>query len=108
MLKSKFAIMFLKCLLYVRNPFKKAKPATKQTVSSALVSGRFVPWSFRYMYKKLFRSVPEICFVDSFFYSTKEQNNSLFLERNDRKPQHLFPCLWVLCMNPHNDYHELN
>ena len=36
--------------------------------------------------KKLFRSEPEICSEDSLFYPTKERNNSLFLERNDRKP----------------------
>ena len=46
------------------------------------VSGRL--WSFRSKYNKLFRSEPEICLIDSFFYPTKERNNSFFLERKLR------------------------
>ena len=57
----------------VRNPFKKAKPASKQTVSSALVSGRFVTWSFHSKYKKLFRSEPEICLIDRSFIQLRSK-----------------------------------
>ena len=46
--------------------------------------GEFGIRSFRSTYKKLFRSEPEICLLDSFSYPTKERNNSLFLERKDR------------------------
>ena len=41
------------------------------------VSDRFVSWSFRSKYK-FFCSEPEICLIDSFFYPTKERNNSVF------------------------------
>ena len=51
-----------------------------------MASGRFVPWSFRLPYNKLFHFEPEICLIDSFFYPPKDRNDSLFLERNDRKP----------------------
>ena len=37
--------------------------------------------SFRSMYKRLGRSEPEIYSTDSFFYPTKERNNSLFFEK---------------------------
>ena len=47
-------------------------------------TGCFVQWSFRSKYKKLFRPEPEFCLIDSFFYPTKERNNSLFLERKCR------------------------
>ena len=39
--------------------------------------------SFRSKYKNLFSSEPEICLIDSFFYPTTKQNNSLSLEEKD-------------------------
>ena len=59
--------------------------------------GSFVPWAFRSKYMNLFRLEPEIYLADYFFYSIKERNNSLFLERNDCKPTPKFktPCSLV-------------
>ena len=46
--------------------------ASRSKFKLKMVSGRFVQWTFRSKYKKLFRSEPEICLTDSFFYLTKE------------------------------------
>ena len=54
-------------------------PNMKEFKTVVMIFGRFVPWSFRSRYKKLFRSEPEICLIDSFFYPiTERKKNSLF------------------------------
>ena len=61
------------------------KRTTKQKILKFIKQERnnFDIPSFRSKYKKLFRSEPETCLIESFFYPAKERNNSLFLKRKD-------------------------
>ena len=55
------------CFIFCLMKFGLRCAATARTITET-VSGRFVPWSFRSKYKKLFGSEPEFCLIDSFLF----------------------------------------
>ena len=57
-------------------------PNMKEFKNVVMIFGRFVPWSFRSRYKKLFRSEPEICLIDSFFIQLRSEKKTPYLSLN--------------------------